>query len=495
MPSYSVVVVGGGNAGMSAALAAQEQGGNVLLLERAPYPERGGNTAFTGGGMRFAYESVSDLLELVPDLGEEELATTDFGSYTEEQFFDDTARVTEHRADPDLVETLVTRSYDALRWLRDKGVRFVPIYNRQAYRIDGRFTFWGGLTLEVSGGGQGLVEFLERACAKAGISIEYGARARELLVDHNGVRGLRFDQDRRLNGVDCEAVVLASGGFQANAAWRTRYLGPGWDLARVRGTRYDTGDGIRMGLEVGASPAGHWSGCHAVAWDLNAPEFGDRRIGDAYQKHSYPLGIVVNTEGRRFVDEGADFRNYTYAKYGREILAQPHQRAWQVFDSKVLGLLRDEYSIREVSKVQASSLDELARRMEEVDQAGFLKTVAEFNAAVQSDRPFDPNVLDGRSTLGLPVPKSNWSQTVDTPPFEAYAVTCGITFTFGGLRVDRLARVIDDGGQPIPGLFAAGELVGGLFYFNYPGGAGLSSGTVFGRTAGESAGRSLHGES
>jgi tricarballylate dehydrogenase len=285
-------------------------------------------------------------------------------------------------------------------------------------------------------------------------------------------------------------VVLAAGGFQANAAWRTRYLGPGWDLAKVRGTRYDTGDGIAMALAIGASPAGNWSGCHAVAWELNAPEFGDRAVGDSYQKHSYPIGIVVNQDGRRFVDEGADFRNYTYAKYGAEILRQPGQMAWQIFDGKVLPLLRDEYAIRQVTRVRADSLPELAKRMDGLDQEAFLRTVARYNDAVRNEPRFDPNVRDGRRTAGLEIDKSNWAQRLDTPPYEAYAVTCGITFTFGGLRVDRQARVLDDGGQPIPGLAAAGELVGGLFYFNYPGGAGLSAGTVFGRAAGTTAARS-----
>jgi tricarballylate dehydrogenase len=483
----SVVVVGGGNAGMSAALAARQHGRRVLLLERAPFAERGGNTGFTGGLMRFAYESAGVIRELVPDLSDEEDARTDFGSYSEADFFDDMARVTEHRADPELVELLVTGSQDAVRWLHAAGVRFVPSYGRQAYQVDGRFTFWGGLTLEVSGGGPGLVAALERACGAAGVELSYGARARELVVRDGRVCGVRFEQDRRLHEVECDAVVLAAGGFQANAAWRTRYLGPGWDLAKVRGTRYDTGDGIAMALAIGASPAGNWSGCHAVAWELNAPEFGDRAIGDSYQKHSYPIGIVVNQAGRRFVDEGADFRNYTYAKYGVEILRQPGQMAWQVFDGKVLHLLRDEYAIRQVTRVRADSLPELAKRMDGLDHEAFLRTVSRYNDAVREDRRFDPNVRDGRGTAGLDIDKSNWAQRLDTPPFEAYAVTCGITFTFGGLRVDRRARVLDDGGQPIPGLTAAGELVGGLFYFNYPGGSGLSAGTVFGRAAGATA--------
>ena len=145
--------------------------------------------------------------------------------------------------------------------------------------------------------------------------------------------------------------MLACGGFEANSEWRTRYLGPGWDLAKVRGTRFNTGDGIRMALDIGASPCGNWSGCHAVQWEMNAPEFGDLAVGDQFQKHSYPFAILVNATGKRFVDEGADFRNYTYAKYGRVVLEQPGQFAWQIFDQKVKHLQRDEYSIRQITKV------------------------------------------------------------------------------------------------------------------------------------------------
>jgi tricarballylate dehydrogenase len=244
-----------------------------------------------------------------------------------------------------------------------------------------------------------------------------------------------------------------------------------------------------MALEIGAMPYGNWSGCHAVGWDRNAPDFGDLAVGDNFQKHSYPFGIMVNARGKRFVDEGADFRNYTYAKYGRAVLEQPGQFAWQVFDRKVTHLLRDEYRIKRVTKVAADTIEDLARKLEDVDAAGFLDDVRSYNAAVQTGIPFNPNVKDGRCTRGLSLEKSNWANTIDTPPFEAYAVTCGITFTFGGLRIDENGAVMNTDGHPIRGLYAAGELVGGLFYFNYPGGTGLMSGSVFGRIAGTAAGR------
>ena len=491
MSETEILIVGAGNAAFCAAFAAREQGAEVLMLERAPVDERGGNSAFTAGAMRFAYNGVEDLLEVVPDLSDDEINNTDFGSYTEDQFFDDMARVTEYRADPDLVELLVRRSFDTIKWMHGHGIRFVPIFGRQAFLVDGKFKFWGGLVLETSGGGPGLIEAHYRAAERQGIEVLNEARAVSLLSDDDGVKGVRVKKAGHTTDIMAKAVVLASGGFQANAEWRTRYLGPGWDLAKVRGTRFNTGDGIRMALDIGASPCGNWSGCHAVGWDLNAPEFGDLAVGDLFQKHSYPFGIMVNALGERFVDEGADFRNYTYAKYGRVILEQPNQLAWQVFDAKATDLLRDEYRIRQITKVKADTIEELAAKLEGVDAQRFLETVREFNAAVQADIPFNPNVKDGRGTEGLDVPKSNWANTIDTPPFEAYAVTCGVTFTFGGLRITTDAQVIDTDGHPIPGLYAAGELVGGLFYFNYPGGTGLMSGSVFGRIAGGSAGAAV----
>jgi tricarballylate dehydrogenase len=486
---YDVIIVGGGNAALCAALSAREFSGKVLVLERAPEEESGGNSRFTAGLMRVVYNGVEDLRKLI-DLSDEEVARTDFGAYTAEQFFDDMARVTEFRCDPDLTELLVKESFPAVLWMRSKGVRFTAAWGRQAFNIGGRFKFWGGLTVEAVGGGPGLVESLTQIARKNGIEIWYEARALSLLADDNGVHGVVVKKAGKTLEVRSKTVVLAAGGFQANTEWRTRYLGPGWELAKVRGTRFNTGDAIRMALDAGAAATGNWSGCHAVAWERNAPEFGDLVVGDQFQKHSYPWGIYLNAEGRRFVDEGADFRNYTYAKYGRVILQQPGQFAWQIFDAKVKGQLRDEYRIKQVTKRVANTLEDLVKQLDDVDAAAALEEIKRYNAAVRADIAFNPNVKDGRRTEGLAVPKSNWANTLDTPPFEAYAVTCGITFTFGGLKINNHAQVMSSDGPPIHGLYAAGELVGGIFWFNYPGGSGLTNGSVFGRIAGENAGKS-----
>lgn len=484
-----VIVVGAGNAACCAALAAREAGASVIMLEAAPQEDCGGNSRYVNGAIRFLYRGIDDLLQIVPDITAGEIEDSDFGSYSSEQFLEDVFRVTQYRSDPDLVEVLVSESFETVKWMRTKGVRFEVGYGTQAYKVDGKHLFRGGVVCETWSGGPGLVTGEHKACERDGIRIFYETPAVGLITSKQGVCGIRA----RCGGEDVEirsgAAVLACGGFESNAEMRARYLGPSWDLAKVRGTRFNTGQGLRMALDIGALPYGHWSGCHSVSWDLNAPPFGDLRVGGNYQKHTYPLGIMVNARGERFVDEGADLRNYTYAKYGAAILGQPGMFAWQIFDKKVSGMLRDEYRIKEVTKVTAKTLEELASKLDGVDAEGFLREIRDYNKAVRTDIPFNHaiTIKDGRRTEGLRVNKSNWSNTIDEPPFEAYAVTCGITFTFGGLKITTKAQVEDFYGKPIAGLFAAGEMVGGLFYNNYPGGTGLTSGAVFGKIAGEHA--------
>lgn len=486
--NYDVIVVGGGNAALCAALSAREEGAKVALLERAPKSERGGNSSYTET-MRFVYNGVDDIRALCPDLTDEEVAMSDFGTYTEERFFDDMARITQNQTDPDLCEILVKNSSAIMHWLRGNGVRFAPYYGRQAFKVDGKFKFFGGVTIMLWGGGEGLVNSLYGTAEKKGIEIFYGAWVQDLVHSDSGVSGVVARMNGVTQTIKARAVVLACGGFESNAEWRARYLGRGWDVAKVRGTKYNTGDGLAMALRIGASPYGHWSGCHAVSWERYATEFGDLALTPDFQRHSYPYSIMINAEGKRFLDEGADARNYTYAKYGRIVLEQPGQFAYQIFDSKVFHLLRDHYRAKRVTKVRANTLEALADKLQDVNKQQLLKTIREFNAAVKTDVPFDPNVNDGRCTTGLDIPKSNWANKIDTPPFEAYAVTCGVTFTFGGLRITKEAQVMNTNHEPIAGLFAAGEMVGGLFYFNYPGASGLTSGAVFGRISGRSAAR------
>lgn len=485
--TYDVIVVGGGNAALCAALSAREQGASVLVLERAPLEKRGGNSAFTGGSFRMVYRGLEDVIKVVPDLSKEEIANTDFGEYTAEQYLDDLGRITQYYTDPDLAETLVRQSTDTVQWIHQQGVRFLPFYGLYAHKHKGRFKFFGGVVVTASGGGIGLVDAEYKAAEKRSVEVRYRAQVTDLLRTHSRIVGVRVTMNGIEEEIGARAVVLACGGFEANREWRTRYLGPGWDVAKVRGTRYNTGDGIRMALDVGAQSYGQWSGCHAVSGERYAPDFGALDSPSRSFRHAYPFSIMVNAEGKRFVDEGADFRGFTYAKYGRIVLQQPASYAWQVFDTQVTHMLMEGYRQRDATKVEANTLEELVRKMQDVDPVQFLATVREFNAAIQRDVPFDPNVKDGRGTVGLAVNKSNWANPIEKPPFVAFAVGCGITFTFGGLKIDTFARVLDMEDAPLPGLYAAGELVGGIFYFNYPGSSGLMAGSVFGRIAGREA--------
>ncbi len=482
-----VIVVGAGNAAMCAALSARENGARVLVLEAAPEEERGGNSWFTGGAFRFAYNGVEDLLQICPAMTETERMDVDYGTYTREQFLQDMYELTEYRTDPDLCEFLVNNSFETAKWVARQGVKLHPGLGRQAYKVDGKFKFWGGLALHISGGGAEMMPALYAAAGRAGISILYGCPVDGLIRDGARVAGVTALHRGRRVEFRAGAVVLACGGFESSAEMRARYLGPGWDAARVRGTRFNMGAGLKMALEAGALPHGNWSGCHSVAWDVNAPPYGDLSVGDQFQKHNYPFGIIVNARGERYVDEGANFHSHTYARYGGEILKQPGMFAWQVFDAKVSHLLRSEYRTRFAAKVEAGTLEDLAGKLEGVDPARFLATVRAFNAACRTDIPFDPNVLDGRRTEGLAIDKTNWANPLDTPPFHAYHVTTGVTFTFGGVKVTTEAAVESAWGGVIPGLYAAGEMVGGLFYGNYASGTGLMSGATFGRAAGRAA--------
>jgi tricarballylate dehydrogenase len=287
--------------------------------------------------------------------------------------------------------------------------------------------------------------------------------------------------------IDAKNVILSCGGFQANPAWRRRYLGENWDLVKLRGTRYDTGDGVEMALRVGAQLAGHWGGCHASIVSEDSPMIEAASAGS--ERYSYQYGIMVNREGKRFLDEGEDFLVYTYAKFGKEISKQPGGVAFQIFDAKTIPILRPEY--QKAVKVESNSLKELAEELD-INVETFLQTVKTFNEAIfNDDQPFLTYKLDGRSTKGLNPDKTNWAQKMDKPPFQAYAVVCGLTMTYGGLKTNEKAQVIDTSDQPIPGLYAVGEVTGGFFYHNYPSGTGLVRGAVMGRIAGAEAAAGL----
>jgi tricarballylate dehydrogenase len=325
------------------------------------------------------------------------------------------------------------------------------------------------------------------AVERLGGRVRYNSAVTDLITEAGRVCGVKIGEEH----LRADAVILACGGFEANGALRVKHMGENWEAAKVRGTPHNTGDGLLMALELGAANYGLYSGCHATPMDLHMPDFGNLDLPPGtrknYRKISYFLGVMLNAHGARFVDEGANFRNYTYAQYGAAILEQPGQFAWQVFDSKTYDLLYDEYRFEDAHFVKADRLDDLIAQMRGVDQAAARETLDRYNAAVDQTRVFDPTILDGKATVGLHPPKSNWAQTLDQAPFYAYPVTGGITFTYGGLKVDAEGRVLTDDADVINGLFACGEILGGVFYAGYPGGSGLTSGAVFGRRAGQGA--------
>jgi tricarballylate dehydrogenase len=480
---YDVLVVGAGNAGLCAALAAHKAGSRVILLEKGPKSSRGGNTRFAGGGFRFTYNGLEDIRPMLPELSDQEASRLEIGSYTSQDYFDDVMQVTEYAADKNLSRILVDEANRTVHWLTEMNVKWNLATSTHAIKMGGKIRFPMGRVISVNEGGHGLVEMLFGTAQKKDIDIRYEAKAVKFLTDKRGnISGVRIQTREGMSDIMSRTVVLASGGFEANTEMRTRYLGSGWDVVKVRGTRNNTGETMMMALGLGAQSTGQWSGCHAVLLGADSPDM--EAASEHLGRSSYPYGILVDMNGKRFVDEGEDFFSYTYAKFGREILQLPWRTAFQVFDSNVKSLLRPEYN--RGTCISADSIEALARKLPDLEGENFVRTVKEFNEATQ-DSLFDPSKKDGKSTKGITPVKSNWAQRLDSPPFYAYPVTCGITFTFGGLKITEKAEVVDTEGNIIKGLYGAGEITGGSFYHNYPGGAGLMKGAVFGRIAGTSA--------
>lgn len=493
---FDVVIVGAGNAAMSAAHAALDRGASVCIVEKAPKEDRGGNSALTGH-MRFVYENVDDLFAIMrPDTLTDAVRkrfAEEMPSKTQDDLWDDIMSTTGGLSDPEMLQVHCERSYSTMAWLHTKGHSHVP--SPDDFTGDGTGT-------RLDGGGEGLMErnftYME---GRPDVTILYDTTAHELLTDSSSGRviGVKVKTKGGLTDLYGGAVVLAAGGFESNPEMRTRYLGPLWDSVHLRGVPYNTGDGLRMALDIGAMPYGGWGSAHAAPVDWAMPTFSSlsrRRRPDAkwirangQSRYIYTYAIMVNTRGQRFMDEAEGTRDQTYASMGRGILAQPGSTAFQIIDANVreMKLLPDIYD--NATAFRADTIEDLAKEIG-VAPVELRKTLDEYNAAVPTDRQAVPSAyhVDGVGTIGLYPPKSNFAMTIDKAPFEAFQVRCGMTFTFGGIKIDpETAQVQDVGGDAIPGLYCAGEMAGGLFYWNYPSGSGLMAGATFGRIAGDSA--------
>ncbi len=342
---WDVVIIGSGNAALCAGIAACELGADVLMIEKADRDMAGGNTKYTAGAMRFSYETSEDLYPLLARLDDPRIARADFGSYTQEKFAADLSSFNDGAPLSQEQQVLVSKSYETLLWLAGHGVIFNPIWSRQSFEKDGQIIFWGGLTLAADNEGVGLFDMELTAYEKLGGIIRYNCAFQSLKTrDDGAVIGVTLTSGE---GIDANAVILACGGFESNSDLRANLLGAEWRGAKVRGTPHNTGDGLLAAWALGAQRYGRFSGCHATPMDYFMKDFGNLKIPHSerknYRKISYFLGVMLNKNGARFVDEGIDFRNYTYAQFGRAVLQQPGQKAWQIFDSKVFDLLYEEY--------------------------------------------------------------------------------------------------------------------------------------------------------
>ena len=477
-----VIVVGGGSAAFEAAVAAKQAGApKVVMLEKAPEPEFGGNARFSHTGFRWVFSGADEIRQFVPDLGETTFRKLHLPAYTAEQFHADLQRVTRGRIDKELADVVVQQSNAAIHWMRETGIK----WDIESYVvIDGRYYFEPGLVIHPTGGvGGGLGQLMQwrEIASKMGIELRYESRVSALLGNDRRIEGVRVSDPNEEYEIRSGSLILCAGGFQASAEKRARYLGPNADLMKVRGSKHDTGEVLMMAIDLGAKTAGHWQGAHATPIDATFP---DVEISNKANRYGYTYGITVNSLGQRFFDEGEARHSYTYAKTGWAVLGQPGALAYQIYDQKATPLLNQRYY--EFSHpIEANTIEVLAGKIG-IEPVVLDHTVKEFNNSIRKDIPFDATKLDGRCTEGITPKKSNWADTIDKPPYWAYAVTGGITFTFGGLQINTQAQVLNTSNNPIRGLFASGDIVG-LFFHNYPSCTGQTRNVVFSRLAGRGA--------
>ena len=492
---YDVIVVGAGNTALLTALRAHEQGAKVLVLEISPREKRGGNAYYTTGIYRIVHNGIEDVRDLISSLTEEEQNIT-IEPYSADDFFRDYSTVTEGFVDPSITELVVQNSTAAIRWMVKKQGVQMELTSVFIKRINGKLHFVGQTPICAKGGGAGLSDYLfDRVENTDGIDLLYETGASKLLVNEMGrVYGVTTRSDSGLKDYTAKAVILSCGGFEANPEWRARYLGPNWDLAKVRGGAFNMGDGIRMALDIGAQPFGNWSCCHATFVDADAPQPSIREDTDKSAKRMYIFGLILNSNGERFLDEGYDNVDLTYSRYGKTVLDQPGRIAFQVFDAKGYKTVTSGDGFPDMIDApytKADTVEELAEKLG-LPVEKLAQTITDYNKAANNPGgnnnwyKFTGEPQD-MHTEELPLAKSSCAFPLDTPPYYAYAVNCGITFTYGGIKTNKKAQVVDSNDRPIGGLYASGEIIGGLFYQNYAGATGQLSGAVFAYIAGKNA--------
>lgn len=483
-----VVVIGGGSSAFEAAVAAHQAGaGRIVMLEKAPEEEYGGNARFSHTGFRFCHSGKDEVRAFIPDVPDDEFEKMEIPPYTSADFLADLNRVTQGLIDPDLADALVGDSNAGAHWMLETGIKWIP---EKYATLRGRFHFEPGRVVQTLGGGIGQLKQWRAIAEKLGIDIRFDSRVVAVHGTPRRLDGLRVSAADGDYDLMAGAVVACAGGFQANPEMRARYLGDNADLLKVRGSKHDTGEVLTMLLAMGAKAAGHWQGAHQTPIDAGAPRFEtpvreDGR-GNTMNRYDYCHGITVNSLGQRFFDEGEAFHSYTYAKTGRAVRTQPGNIAYQVYDQKGIAMFRHGAKFK-ATMAEADTIRDLAGKVG-LNPDVLEDTVRAFNAAVDDSAPFDASILDGRRTRGLSPDKTNWAQKIDQPPYRAYPVSGGITFTFGGLAVDAQARVLNSSNQPIRGLYASGDIMG-IFYHNYPSCTGQTRNVVFSRKAGRAAAR------
>ena len=452
---FDVAILGGGNAGLCAALSAADRGARAVIVESAPKAFRGGNSRHTRN-LRCMHDAPTDVL---------------IGSYPEREYVDDLMRVTGGRTDEALARLVVRRSADCPAWIRRFGGRLQGALRGTLHL--------GRTNAFFLGGGKALMNSYYAAAERRGARVIYDAEVSALDISDGRFLGASVRVDGRETIVRAKAVVLAAGGFESNLEWLREVWGPPADNFIVRGTPYNTGKVLKRMLAAGAQPVGDAKQCHAVAIDARAPKFDG---GIVTRLDCVPLGIVVNAAGDRFYDEGEDFWPKRYAIWGRLVAMQPDQIAYAIIDAKVVGKFMPSVFPPKV----AGSIGELAALLG-LPADRVCATVAAFNRAVRPGS-FDHESLDDCRTEGLSPEKTHWAQTIDTPPFWGYPLRPGITFTYLGVKVDERARVVMGGGSPAANIFAAGEIMAGnILGQGYVGGVGMTIGTVFGQIAGSEA--------